>query len=227
MSICQSSLPLPLSLLFPGVHFSKANKEDCQERPCSSGDRFCIVHACVLVYLHACLCSACASECAHSWSPLHQGLPARLHLPLAICLPLGPLLDGFLFPLPSLSLFHIFLPRFAPHSELIHGSKTKAMSYFVRDFEAAPRDLCSESPHRLVTAAPPPLRGSRSDNWACPWTISEGLGPRSQPSVGGQFLAVMPPRWNAPSPSPPTLCSGHRGWDFSLSVLDAPPCPPR
>ena len=124
--------------------------------------------------------------------------------------------DGFLFPLPSLSLFHIFLPRFAPHSELIHGSKTKAMSYFVRDFEAEPRDLCSDSPHCPVTAAPPPLRGSRSDNWACPWTISEGPDPSSQPSVGGQFLAVMLPRWNAPSPSP------DRVWDFSLSMLDAP-----
>jgi len=105
MSICQSSSPLPLSLLFPGVHFSKANKEDCQERPCSSGNRFCIVHACVLVYLHACLCSACASECAHAWSPPHQGLqapgcpphlPARLRLPLATCLPLG-FLTAFYF----------------------------------------------------------------------------------------------------------------------------------
>lgn len=78
-----------------------------------------------------------------------------------------------------------------------------------------------------MTAAPPPLRGSRSDNWACPWTISEGPDPSSQPSIGGKFLAVMPPQIGRTKPPSSTLCSGHRGWDFSLSALDAPPSPPR
>lgn len=162
---------------------------------------------CLCVCMHACASEcACVCVCAHAWSPPHQGLqvpgcpphlPAWLRLPLATCLPLGLCLDGFLFPLPSLSLFHTFLPRFAPHSELLHSSRTKAMSYFVCDFEAAPRDLCSDCPHHPVTTAPLPLCGFRSDNWACPWTISEGPDPSSQLSVEGRCLAVMPPRWNA------------------------------
>ena len=168
---------------------------------------------CVCVHLCACVCThACTkggqhrgqharlSSCALVSAPPAHEAENRLRLSLVTCLLLGLRLDCFLFPLPSLSLFHIFLSRFALPSEFINCSRTKTVSYFVCDCETAPVDLCSDSPDRQVTAPRLPHFGSWSNKRACLQTVTEGPDPSSPPSVGGQSLAVMAGRRDTPSP---------------------------
>lgn len=165
------------------------------------------VHLCACVCTHACTkggrhqgqrgrLSSCALVSA---SPAHEA-ENKLRPLLVTCLLLGLRLDSFLFALSSLSLFHIFLSRFALPSEFINCSRTKAMSYSVCDCKTAPLDLCSDSPDCQVMHHGCLPFGSWSNKRACLQTVTEGPDPSSPPSVGGQSLVAMPGRRDTPSP---------------------------
>lgn len=111
----------------------------CLARTCAS--RVCTyVCICVRVCTHACTKGGrhqgqrgrLSSGALVSAPPAHEA-ENRLRPPLVTCLLLGLRLDSFLFARPSLSLFHIFLSRFALPSEFINCSRTKTMSYSVCD----------------------------------------------------------------------------------------------
>lgn len=121
------------------------------------------LHACTPVCAHAPLCvqvHACVHACVRKclWAEsnrLQQALQNAgislvtptgwpgLHLPLVIYLLLGLHLHCFLFLLPELSMFLIFLyrKRFALPSEMINCLRTKALLYLVCDCESVPEQL--------------------------------------------------------------------------------------
>lgn len=186
------------------------------------------VHACVLVHLLATVQRRALSVHTHGNLPgdsraagarCPPHLPAWLRLPLATCLPLGLCLDGFLFPLPFLPLFHISFALAHPHSELYTWLSETALSYFAYVIlKQRLRDLCSDSPHLPGDCSPPPFAPGVITGPVRP--SREGPDPSSQPSIGGNSYSDASPGRTALSPTPVLRHAG--AGDFSLERVDAP-----